>query len=156
MGLRKSALPFAQLAPLLALSAACSVRVVTPSPTSSYPSDLSAIVSPADLGDAGIVATVLPTDAPPAVVAIDAAVATSDAQALGGPNRGPVLAVGRAMFEMGGSGPSRTVWVVIYGPGGLVPNAGPGGGTSAPISRQIDVVDDQSGVWLTGQITSGP
>ena len=96
----------------------------------------------------------LPASAPPPAVAAEAAVRTAEANAMGGPLRGPLLGVGRGRAAPDAVSPVKTVWVVEFGPGGQVPLNGPNGGT-APILLQIVAVDDQTGEFMRSYIKSG-
>lgn len=97
----------------------------------------------------------LPADAPPPVITSGEAVAVASAHALGGPDRGPLLAVARGRASESAGAPVRTAWVVAYGPGGQVPMNGPQGG-SETISMQIVLIDDQSGAFMRTYTMSAP
>jgi len=143
-------------AALLVLTAAgCASTAPSPTPPLAYSADLVTALTPAELRDADLVATTVPSDAPPAAISADMAVATSDGHVAGGSARGRILAVARAVYQQGGSGPTRTVWAVVYGPGGAIANLGPLGGSS-PIDLQVNVIDDQTGAFVSGYVASGP
>jgi len=133
--------------------AACS-GVATPAPeASTYPRDLAGVVSTSNLADAGVVSLVVPSNARaaaiPAVAAVEAAEA--DSRTEGGPDRGPVIAVARALA---GPPPVETVWVVVFGPGGTVPVIGPDASATGAIVSQIVLIDDQNGTYLHNTVAS--
>jgi hypothetical protein len=97
----------------------------------------------------------LPADAPPPVITSGEAVAVASAHALGGPDRGPLLAVARGRASESAGSPVKTVWAVAYGPGGQMPMMGPQGG-SETISMQIVLIDDQTGAFMRTYTRSAP
>jgi hypothetical protein len=141
------------LAMLATVAAGCVSAPPFASPGTSYPSDLAQAVSETNLTGAGVVSLQVP-GAPPALVTIDEAVAIADGRAYGGSARGPIIAVARASARQTPAAPVKTVWVVVYGPGGLFEGQGRVE-TEAPIHVQIVLVDDQSGAVLSNYLTSG-
>lgn len=117
-----------------------------------YPTDLG-VLSAEDAATAKIDISPLPDGVPPPKVDRSATAAIAVANV--GAARGDILAVGRArarQFDDPAS-PLRTVWVVVFGPGGQVPITGPQGG-SARIVLQLVLVDDQTGEFLRSYIKS--
>jgi hypothetical protein len=106
-----------------------------------------------DAARAGVDLGPLPADAPPPAITSEAAVTLASAQALGGPDRGPLLGVARGRASESAGSPVKTVWAVAYGPGGQVPMEGPQGG-SETISMQIVLIDDQRGASMRTYVRS--
>jgi hypothetical protein len=106
-----------------------------------------------DAARAGVDLGPLPADAPPPAITSAAAVTLASAQALGGPDRGPLLGVARGRASESAGSPVKTVWAVAYGPGGQVPMEGPQGG-SETISMQIVLIDDQRGASMRTYVRS--
>jgi hypothetical protein len=136
------------------LTSACSASPASTGASGASPGDiLTPTVARDDLIDLGTI----PASLPGAKIKESEAISIAQQHAMGGPNAGTVREVVRAMAQPDQSQAERTVWVVVFGPGGTVPVPAIAA-SEAPsvILYQLVLIDDQTGAFLRGSVKSAP
>jgi hypothetical protein len=99
----------------------------------------------------------IPQNLPAARITDAEAVTVARRHTLGGPAAGPITGVVRAMARPDASPAERTVWVVVFGPGGTVPVPAIAASEAPSVIRsQVVVIDDKSGAFLRSAVESSP
>jgi hypothetical protein len=136
------------------IASACSA---SPSGTGASGANPGDILTPAVAGENLIDLGTIPASLPGAKIKESEAISIARQHAMGGPNAGSVRGTVRAMAQPDQSQAERTVWVVVFGPGGNVPV--PAIAASEPpllILYQLVLIDDQTGAFLRASVKSAP
>src|SRR5689334_20912484 len=149
--LRRAARPAILIALALVASGCDTLTALLPSSPPVAIALPAGALSPDVLADEHVDLSPVPDTLPAPAVTADQALATANGYEAGGDDRGRLLGVARGRAHQYSNDPLRTVWVVVYGPGGTMPAEGPPGGQS-PIYLQIVLIDDQSGEFLRSTV----
>jgi hypothetical protein len=150
--LRRAAWPVILVALAFVTSGCDTLTALLPSPQPVAIALPTGALSPDVLADEHIDLSPVPDTLPAPAVTADQALATADGYEAGGDDRGRLLGVARGRAPEYVNDPKRTVWVVVYGPGGTMPAEGPAAGGQSPIHLQIVLVDDQTGAFLRSTV----
>jgi hypothetical protein len=144
----------ALVASLAWLTSTCSASPAATGASGANPGD---ILTPAVAREDLINLGAIPASLPAAKIKESEAASIARQHAMGGPNAGAVREIVRAMAQPDQSQTERTVWVVVFGPGGTVPVPAIAASESpSVILYQLVLIDDQTGAFLRGSVKSAP
>ena len=149
---RRAAWPAILVAIALVAAGCDTLSTLFPSPAPVAIQLPAGALSPDVLADEHIDLSPVPDTLPAPALTADQALATANGYEAGGDLRGRLLGVARGRAPQYVNDAKRTVWVVVYGPGGTMPAEGPAAAAQSPIHLQIVLIDDQSGEFLRSTV----